>query len=454
MRATLMTLSLVSLACASTSSAPADSGTPWVDPSPIDLGEWVEASGGTDAGAVEWIRELSKAARGEAADLDGDGVRELSALTMADGTKVWVHENGGPLPSFKLLVKPDGTEHAEYYVLNNSHPQLFEDVTATTLTRVYDDDLDGWPDRREQRTEHDAGLVHVVLSVDGGVDAGGWVQTLNEITPRTRDQSGGHCDGAVNMGSDISLKGPAISFSSNPTVACSKDEKAKIAKALECVKDRLDACMREMNPTLNFITQRHLLTDGLVLGCHNPCANKLASTDPRVFVYTARMNLSQRILSMDDTSLCSVMLHEMFHAAGNGMSSGHDDGTDTVYACGNYCGGCSNIGPANPPPTDNENCARCAATPAARRLCGKKEERKEGTCGDDNYLVCHGNLGVNAKCETCGNLHTLDCVGAPLDRPRFNCCVKCPTDADRVNDKECTPPTLLDTCGQPPKHCR
>ena len=253
---------------------------------------------------------------------------------------------------------------------------------------------------------------------------------------------------------------PNVGFSDAAEVKCNPDQHKKLAKAFECVKDKLDGCMKRVNPTLRNRIISRLITDGLLIGCNNPCSNSLATTSPGSEHSAARMNFNPtRLTNWDDSYTCGVMLHEMTHLTGEGFGDEHDKGLDQTYACGNYCGGCQNVGPYGaaepftPPPSQNQNCSRCADTDAERRKCGSKAKLAKNC--SVNYTLCHGTIGTNKLCESCEVLETKDCTDREVTPPRFNCCAMCPADASRINDKECPGPLMeSDTCNMPPPECR
>jgi hypothetical protein len=146
------------------------------------------------------------------------------------------------------------------------------------------------------------------------------------------------------------------------------------------------------------------------------------------------------------------MIHWIGESIGNNAE--HDQGTDRTYACGRYCGGCTNRGPN--PPGANTDCARCAETPAEKRTCGTRRKLVSMPCPEGlSASVCHAGLAVLlARCATCKGYEVQACDGTPLEPPVFNCCETCPPDANRTNDKPCT--RVADdpgTCNRKPLYC-
>ncbi len=455
-------LSLVAvlvLGCSGVRPAP-DSGTPPVDPSPIDLSQWQGLGLDPDGGTLELIAELTKAYRGEAADLDGDGVRELSVLRRADGSRVITSTVGG---NVEFTVEPvDGGLTYTYYYRNYAYPPLVDTYYPDRRVTLWDADLNYRFERRLTQRDVDAGVVEVVTEViDGGafVVAQVWQGLKTTDQESHRDALFG-CDGNSNFPESFpAALATSVSFSDAAGVSCDPMQRSKLAQALQCAKDKLKGCMAENNPTLASRIKSHLVTDQVLLGCGNPCGGKYASTTPKSETSAARMNFAKMYVdNYDSTKLCALLLHELAHVAEVGFSDDHDDGLDEVYACANYCGGCQHLGPYGSPPTykhtaptDNENCARCGQTESERRKCGTRIKKTMGACVS-NYTLCHAGLGGNALCESCGNLETKDCVDKEVAPIRFDCCI-CPSTHPN-NDKMCPTNAMeTDTCNVPPPAC-
>jgi hypothetical protein len=162
-----------------------------------------------------------------------------------------------------------------------------------------------------------------------------------------------------------------------------------------------------------------------------------------------RISFNPDALGYDDKDLCSLVLHEFLHIAGEGFEPGHDEGVDRVYSCGRYCAGCSNVA-KGAPASSNVDCARCAETEAQKKQCGYKEEVTDGECGSDApWGICHGGLAcLLGRCETCRSIEVQNCEGEPISA-RFNCCAGCPSDCNRSNDFPCIGnPLTENTCDE------
>ncbi len=157
-------------------------------------------------------------------------------------------------------------------------------------------------------------------------------------------------------------------------------------------------------------------------------------------------------LQQEEESLCSLMLHELLHNAGETGDKNHVEGTDQVYACGRYCGFCQE-GPFN----KNKDCAICARFGGEPFQCGSIEYVQAGPCSD-TYAVCHAGLGCIADaCETCRELeiYTCDMEKSEITFIDHFCCLKCPDNCNASNDFPCKGemPDPKDTCDQPLPMC-
>ena len=61
--------------------------------------------------------------------------------------------------------------------------------------------------------------------------------------------------------------------------------------------------------------------------------------------------------SLTEAETCTTVRHELMHFAKVPMEEHHDDGCDAIYACARFYTTGTQIGPAQPPPTPNEDCA-------------------------------------------------------------------------------------------------
>lgn len=437
-------------ACSSGGNKPVDGGVA-VNPetvAPIDVSQW----NGIDAGALDFLVELNKARRGESADLDGDGLRELTVFRRADGTQVWVLENNGPVPAFMVEQFPDGHRKLQFWYSNFATPVLIEEVYADKRVSLFDDNHDLKYEKRVTETWPDDENVQAIEEADAGTT---WAETRRWTRPLEADQGSSGCSGLSNFNAADESPPSMPAFSNQTAVECSEDQKKKLGRALDCAKNRLD-CLGRSNPVVASQLKAQLATNDLYIGCGNPCANKLATTRRGFLGGPGRMNFNgTRLNTWDDPDTCTILMHEMMHAADVHQDDMHDMGKDTIYSCSRYCGGCTHVGPfgaGNPAPSSNEDCARCAASESERRKCGVKRDLEGGACSTN--AICHGTLGTNLACSTCENLQEKDCLGSKIGAPFFNCCQSCPATAMRLNDKPCPGPLKAsDTCMMKPPEC-
>ncbi len=425
---------------------------------PIDVKQW---EGLVDAGTLRYLTELGKAQRGESADLDGDGIREILSLRSADGTQTWIQETNGGAPDFKIEKFADGRIRYWYWYGSSGQPAILDESFGSENRRVtlFDSNHDSKFERRVdelrvgdnvEATEYlDAG------STDGGPQ--GFIVARNWVRPASSDQGTGTCNGNSNFPSQrIFGEGSSPGFSDTPAVSCSPAQRTKLAAGLECARKRLE-CVGRSNPTIKKEVEAHLITDILRYGCNNPCAGALASTLGAWGINAAITNFNgPRLDSWTPEQTCTTVLHELMHAAKVSQGPSHEDGIDPIYACARYCAGCIQFGgafSAGSFPSANMDCVRCSEDPMEKKRCGVKNELiTSSKCA--GLPLCHGGIGVNSLCETCQNLESKDCEGTALGVPFFNCCQTCPANAIRLNDKPCPGPIMpSDTCSTKPPEC-
>ncbi len=450
----LCVLATLLTACGSTSGV--DGGFVKPDTAvPIDVTQW---QGMVDAGTLAFLVELGKAKRCESADLDGDGIREMLCIRAADGTQTWVKETNGGAPAFKIERFADGRVRYSYWYLNSNFPAILdEEFPDGHRTTLFDSDHDRKFERSVDEVPDGGDIVATEYVNAGSVD-GGLVFSRQWVRPASSDQGGGaRCDGNSNFPSEISLwqGGDPPGFSDKAAVKCNPTLRAKLATAFECARKKLE-CVGRTNPSMKKQVDARMLDDDLQYGCGNPCADALATTLPASGPYKGQTNFNgSRLASWTPEEACTTVLHELLHAAKVSEGPSHADGTDAIYSCARYCSNCIDFGgafgAANPFPSDNMDCVRCAETAADKKRCGIKSELMGGPC--PSYALCHGGIGVNTQCATCENRITKDCEGTQAGPPEFNCCKTCPANAT-TNDKVCPGPFLpSDTCMSKPPEC-
>ncbi len=424
---------------------------------PIDVSAW---EGLVDAGTLRYLVELGKAKRCEAADLDGDGVRETLCLRSADGTQTWIQEtNGGPL-DFKIEHFADGRVRYTYWYQNYGAPAIVdEEFPDGHRITEFDSDHDRAFERRIDEFR-DGGDIEATEYFDAGAsDAGpgGLVVSRRWVRAASSDQ-GTHveCDGNTNFPTEFGLwqGGSPPGFSNHPNVKCDPARSKKLGAAFECARKKLD-CVGRTNSSMKKQVEAHLLGDDLQYGCNNPCTDALASTLPAFGPYKGQTNFNgSRLDTWSADEACSTVLHELMHLAKAEQGAHHEDGIDPIYSCARYCVGCINFGgfgAGTPFPSDNLDCVHCAGSTSEKKSCGIKTELKSAACPDNAF--CHGGVGVNARCETCENSSSKTCEGTAVGSEDFNCCKTCPADAPK-NDRLCPGPYRpSDTCSSKPPEC-
>jgi hypothetical protein len=402
--------------------------------------------------------------------LNGDGRVDLLVLRDADGSVTYRYEpNANGRPLWILEKRADGHKRLSMDLDERTFwDVVIEDFVDGHRVEMKDTNFDHTYDFRSTwtRTASDDGY-EVVEEVDP-TGAGAWTETRRYFMSDVNSQ-GAKCDPYRNwlMAPDLAtsnqLGKSTIEFASVPdgphddskSLACTRPHRDKLMRAFACALDRI-GCLDLTNRAFAILTWATVTTQKIVIGCGNDCPQHIAATDRRS-TEGARSRMAWNPAEIDrlsDQDLCSTALHELLHWAGvKSNAADHDDGTDQIYACGHYCGGCTHEGPLQPPRTSMEDCVVCAGTEAERARCGWKQKLADITC--PNLALCHGGIGVNAVCSTCQGIWYYDCMDSKLsDAPEFYCCATCAAPADRANDKPCTAsPTLADSCNQPPPEC-
>lgn len=422
----------------------------------FDVSQWRDV---VDEPTLRFLIELTKAHRSESADLDGDGERELTVYRTPDGVTHWVWAPGG-IVAFEVDRAPDGTETRRLAFENYAY-WAEVDVFQPNGDAVFQFDSRNANrfDRRITRTVVDDTTFQWV---EERVDGGAFVQTDAWQSTRWADQGGtgsDGCKGTRNMPTEFGPFAdnvPGIFFVDDGEAAgCSLEEKVKLGKAMQCLKERLDGCLDRINSTVRNRLASRLATDEWQLGCDNPCPGRDATSQPRFGNIAAQTNFSKgALMNASPEELCALLIHEGLHMA----ESPHDprahdlQGKDEIYACAHYCGGCTSRGPANPRPTPNQDCATCAANDAKRRACGVKRQREAVGQGPS---VCTGGLGtLMTPCPDWQAPVSRDCNDKPIGDPETSagCCTMCPPNA-MTNSKPCNPSTPTDSCSMKAPEC-
>jgi hypothetical protein len=424
--------------------------------------EWAGVSPGTSA----FLSQLARAWRGDPADLDGDGVAEVTSALLPDGTRRWEPAAaGGAGPAW--FVEKNNTTGKTTIGLDLLPAAGFEVVEVfdrTTRTRVETGDRDGSgkPERRRtMRFDETFTTVEIVHEADA-MESGTFVEVERTTAPASWDQ--GTCSGTsnfptiypyplLNRSPETVADAPGVKIMSNNGASydCTPMEAKKVADAFDCAIKRARACLPAANARLaQKFTPMAIANQGsLYVGCNNPCAGVLATTKGSV------MNLSNAALNaaMPDEA-CSLIMHEMLHWEGEPGGAAHDaNANDATYSCARYCANCTNYG-KGAPGSPNVDCARCGETEAEKRRCGVQLVEVDVTC--PTLALCHGGIGVNLACSTCKGVKESDCDMKPLSTaPTFSCCATCPAEAPRNTDKPCpgAPMPGPGTCAGKPPAC-
>lgn len=128
---------------------------------PIDLSQW---EGVVSADDVRFLREMAKASLGEAADLDGDGISEVTALRLEDGTTRWdfdVLNDDWPLMTAERL--PSGKVTLAFRLNQTSQINAVHTYDGPVTTFEWNDNLraNWFSDRETQTADADAGVISV-----------------------------------------------------------------------------------------------------------------------------------------------------------------------------------------------------------------------------------------------------------------------------------------------------
>ena len=407
--------------------------------------------------AQRYFQELAKLQAGEAADLDGDGTPEAKLTKNATGgRRLEVDWNGDGTPEYVSDKEPG--KSGSLTVDANEDGQIDVKIQGTVgpLARTIERDtnFNGKMDRRWRET-YDVGAGTVRLVIESDPEEDGTFTQLSDTTLPVSLAQGTKCDGQAGFPSNRGDPADSVGAMRIPTDGgggrCTAAQAKRIAKALGCAVGKGLLCLTATNRELADQLTEQLADGSLVVGCGNTCSGSDANTEhyPSWSPFTPRMNLNDSHVSgMTDDELCSVVLHELLHWAGQGLDPNHDQGTDRLYACGRYCGGCTTRGPAGAFKSKNVDCAVCASTADKKKQCGTKEKLANMPC-PPAYTLCHKSF-TNAACEVCKGWRFEACDDTALPDPpqTFKCCETCPS-GFTMNDKPCAggATTQNDQCG-------
>jgi hypothetical protein len=427
---------------------------------------------GVSPATAAFVTQLPKAWAGEPADLDGDGVAEVTSVALPAGGRRW-ESNPGHAGHPEWFVEKDRAGKTTIG-LDTVAPtgfdviEVFDPGTRTRIETI-DRDGSGKPEqRRTLRYDPTFSTVEILYEADAQ-ETGAWVEVRHETAPAAWDQPGAAssaaaCDGtsdfptlypywALNRSPDTVPGAPGIRILSGngATYDCNAAESSKVQAAFNCALTRARSCLPSSNARLAKKISASAVAGlgSLYVGCGNSCPGKNATTEGPV------MNLSRSAIgSPNADDLCSLVMHELFHWAGEPGGSAHDAGaSDAVYSCARYCAHCSHFGKGGTA-SSNVDCARCGETEAEKRLCGVQAMATSLPCPAKD--LCHAGLGGNFNCTQCEGVKDADCEGNPFSTSTstFSCCRSCPHSGDK-NDKPCpgAPKPSLLSCGTKAPQC-
>ncbi|WP_146209698.1 hypothetical protein [Vitiosangium sp. GDMCC 1.1324] len=428
---------------------------------------------------IKLFEEYAKASRGEAADLDGDGVPETTSVRMPDGGMRWEF---APLKDGRLHgimeMSPRGDVLTWIDTDGDGHIERREEVTLNGKLRVLWRDTNGDGRLEERRTEtEEENSTKVVIEIDptgNGNFALSTEYSLPLALPATYEEckKNDFMTGDFPKLGDQDVEPRDIKFESTPVVtiiggaakgSCNDYEISSVVAAVECAlglqSERKGLkCLKATNSSMADHFRFSLLKKRIKIACGLNCdgvgATTLGSRTSAPYI-----NLNSRYFWETDSAdaNCETIFHELLHASGvatTGVNHNDGDPRDQVYACSLYCSGCRTDTAVSPQPTANENCARCAGSPEEKRKCGIEKKLAHVAC--PSAAICHGGILTNKACEKCKGVVEQDCAGQPLGSAGdFYCCETCPATANRSNDIPCTStPTLPNGCNVKPPMCQ
>lgn len=418
-------------------------------------------------GAKRVLAQAAVLRAGMPADFDGDGTAEFVPATDANGVlTVTVDRDGDGRPEFTYSWDAkNGTGVIAADADQDGVHELEINTSSSPTRRVIlkDDDLDGTMERRVTETlDETANTIHVVTEQ---LDAGSFVVASDTTISAVKQDGAEPCEGhqsgfpksAAKLplpGSDDRINTRVSNDSSDGSKGECSDAHAKdVAAAMDCVMSQGLGCLRDTNSSAAAMLEIALSTGSLDVSCGNKCQGVGASTAPSDNTMTFNPD---RLGKQGAAADCARMLHEMMHWAGvPDDDATHGKGTDEVYSCARYCGGCvEGVDGFSPSAavTKNSDCAECSDTSDRRGKCGSLQKK---TKSQANYMICHNGLAcVLDNCADPTDLVTTDCSGRNRQASEW-CCNQCPTGCDMSNDLPCTePPVGGATCTGATPFCK
>jgi len=449
----------------------------------------------TDEVVQYFSDQLERLSNGESADLDGDGYKEMSVSTDAQGRTVWetTYETFVEYSSdYEYTRVYDPVLDSEIVTINIDYSPWIQ-TTTTENQRVILEDTDNdfiydwrqqddynWPENTKRTTISTAHTANGDFQTISDVTVSlteykcGKKMTSAERAALNASQTNPVCKPVYPSGGvDIKLAGKDIGIYTNyadkdgADGSCSLAHSEKIEKAYDCAVAQNTGCLQNTNKAEFLRLTDALANNHLHISCgtSSACSTDQGSNQPRDGEHSD-ISWNPRFLdSMTDDALCSAMLHEMMHFAGTPDASdktgyNHNDGVDRVYACSRYCGGSDGCTYDNNFPGDcgitmAKDCAVCAGTPDEKYQCGYKERKARWCCCCDKSC---DNGQVAAPCESIGGVDVYSCDNVRLWSD--GCCEKCPAAYPHQYCSECSQDqldaakSLENTCNDMPPECR
>lgn len=418
---------------------------------------------------LRFLREIAKASLGEAADLDGDGVSEVTAARLEDGTTRWDFDTlNDDWPMMTAERLPSGKVTLAFRLNQTSQVNAVHVYDGPSSTFEWNDNLRAnYFNRRETRLLDEVAATLTIRRETRATESDAWVPETAYTLPSTLEQPAPASCGFPPAPDVISTLPPApsgagITFSDVPGYQCSPEAKQKIQRAYVCaLRKAMNGCLLRRNSKLAvellglFVAKRTtFLASCEVESCDGAA---LANTSSAYLPLQGggrlgRIRFSPNKLNTggcagsEDGNWCKVMLHELLHHTSARMSPDHNSAAlyddlwnDQVESCAADCAancyaGSACEGKAKP----GELCAACAGTPSEREACGYTEEKRVTGSVCPNLDLCHAGLTGNALCTTCVDWAFVDCLQNPLPGSErlFHCCLECPAGYDK-NDRPC-----------------
>jgi hypothetical protein len=409
---------------------------------------------------------LAAMANGADADLDGDGLPDVRTVVAGDGTRTVSFISvlgyyGGPA-LLTITYAPNGGDVTVTGDLDEDNTIDFVGssvIAGDTLTEQFswDFDDDGSIDRRVTSVYPpitDRNTATITVTTEEATGDPPQFAATSIYTGSIRTEAGDPCEGLITYpsgdGASVSSLGrPNMRVMTNGEPgACSQQDADRIVKAINKVAGDFLKCLKSQNKPMYSDIVSAMSTRNLQISCGNNCnlpngTYSMANTEMpghwhQIFD-DPRMSLNMSKLGSDDC-LASIMLHEMAHWSGTaheGDATGKG-GTDAVYACGRYCGGCITANCGLGAGDSAYDCSKCSRTSSLKYGCGWRELWQQVEHGNDTKF-CHNqdNWAQYDDCPEPVLPFDVSCDGEKLFHYGSTpCCVSCPA-GEAANSFSC-----------------